>query len=203
MPIDDFHSLQVFLDNFLARDFEILLGWVAASFTGAVDRVFLDQDANLLGQLRARRQFRHPLAGHPAFCQIALAGADQELLRIIACRARGVLCGVQIWGAAERLIQPFEGTVGVVANGRRLPCLIGRPYLEWGQSRAQQNQAQRRAPRLVAEGASALHTGTTSNHAFSDALRRLGRHCSRIDRLRCCWTERPTEERNGVWTGAF
>lgn len=131
MPIDDFHSLQVFLDNFLACHFEILLGRVPASFAGSVDRVFLDKDADLLGQLRACRQLRHPLARHPPFCQVALAGPDEELFRIISCRGRGVFRSVQVRGVAEGLIQPFEGLVGMVTDGRCLPCLIGRLQLEW------------------------------------------------------------------------
>ncbi len=78
--IHDFHALQIFLDDFFARDLDILLGVMAGPFADAVDHMLFDQDPDLFGQVGPCGELRHPLADDRALGQIALTLADQELV---------------------------------------------------------------------------------------------------------------------------
>ena len=78
--IDDFDALQILLNDFLTRHFDVLLGIASGSLADAVDHVFFNQDPDLLGEVGAGGQFRHPLADDRAFGHIALAPADEVLV---------------------------------------------------------------------------------------------------------------------------
>ena len=79
--IDDLHALQIFLDDFFTREFDVLLRLSPCPLANSVDHVFFHQNTNLFGQIGTGRQFRYPLADDLPFRHIALTVADEVLIR--------------------------------------------------------------------------------------------------------------------------
>lgn len=80
MPIDDPHSLQIFLNEFLADHLDVLFRLSAGPFPDPVGGVLLDQHPNLFREIRSRGQLRDPLADQLAFGEVALAVTDENAL---------------------------------------------------------------------------------------------------------------------------
>ena len=80
LAIDDLHALEILLDYFFTREFDVLFRLSASPLASPVDHVFFHQDPNLLGQVGAGREFRHPLADDWTFRHIPPALADQIVI---------------------------------------------------------------------------------------------------------------------------
>ncbi len=80
LAIDDLHALEIFLDDFLPGEFNVLFRLSASPLANSVDHVLFDQYPNLLGQIGTGREFRHPPADDWAFCHVPLALAEQILV---------------------------------------------------------------------------------------------------------------------------
>ena len=78
--IDDFHALQIFLDDFLTGQLDVLIRAFSRPFPNTIDHVLFHENADLFGEIRAGRQFGHTLADDRAFRQIALTDADDILI---------------------------------------------------------------------------------------------------------------------------
>ena len=75
------YALQIFLDDFFTREFDVLLRLSACPLANSVDHMFFHQNTNLFGQIGTGRQFRYPLADDLPFRHIALTVADEVLIR--------------------------------------------------------------------------------------------------------------------------
>jgi len=80
LAIHDSYTLEILLNDFLARDLDVLLGITAGPFADTVDHVFFHQDSDLFRQVGSRGKFRDPLADDRAFCHITLTLADHVLV---------------------------------------------------------------------------------------------------------------------------
>jgi hypothetical protein len=78
--INNLHALEIFLDDFFPGEFDILFCLSAGPFANSVDHVFFHQNPNLLGQVGAGREFRHPLADNLSFRHVPLTVADQIVI---------------------------------------------------------------------------------------------------------------------------
>ena len=54
LVIDDFHALQILLNDLFTRKFDILVGVFAGAFSNTVDHMFLYENTNLFGQIGSR-----------------------------------------------------------------------------------------------------------------------------------------------------
>lgn len=113
MPFDNRDAVQIFLHDFLAGDFKILLQRMPKSFARPINGMLFNQHANLFREVGSRREFRDTLTSQPSFGEISLAGADDVMVCGILPGARvwRVMDCVQGWGGADGLIQPLEGPV--------------------------------------------------------------------------------------------
>jgi len=80
LAIYDLHALEIFLDDFFPGEFDILFRLSAGPFANSVDHVFFHQNPNLLGQVGAGREFRHPLADNLSFRHVPMTVADQIVI---------------------------------------------------------------------------------------------------------------------------
>lgn len=80
LPVHDLDALEILLDEFLPRDLDVLLDLTAASLTKSIDHMLLDKNADLLGEVGSRREFRDSLADNETFGHITLTLADQILI---------------------------------------------------------------------------------------------------------------------------
>lgn len=76
--VDDLHSLQIFLHELLADNFDILFRLSAGSFPDAIGCMLFDQHPDLFRQIRPGSEFRHSLANQFALGEVALALANQN-----------------------------------------------------------------------------------------------------------------------------
>ncbi len=81
--IDDRDALQIFLNDFLAHDFDILFRFATGAFAQAVGGMLLHLDPDLLGNVSPGGQLGHSLTDERSFTQIALALSNQELVGVV------------------------------------------------------------------------------------------------------------------------
>ena len=84
--IDDRHALKVFLNDFFANHFDILLWFTAGAFPQAVGGMLLHLDPNLFGDVSPSGQFGYSLTHQFSFTQIALALSDEKLVGMVGGR---------------------------------------------------------------------------------------------------------------------
>lgn len=78
--IHDLDPLQVFLNDFLPDDFNVLFRLATRAFPDSIGRMFLDEYANLLRKISSCCKLGDPLADEPTFLEVALAVTGEQLL---------------------------------------------------------------------------------------------------------------------------
>jgi hypothetical protein len=105
--IDDLHALQVFLNDFFARHFDILLEIATGSVPDSIDHMFLHEYANLFCQICARQKLGHAPADNGTFCHIALTFPDHVLVRGIDALILDFLSGPPARSRKDSVISVF------------------------------------------------------------------------------------------------
>ncbi len=105
--IDDFYTLQIFLDDLFTGELNVLVHLLPGALADAVDHVLFDENADLFGQVGAGGQFGHPLAHNRPFRQIALPDSDHILIRRIATVALSVVRREPIQCRRSGMIRPL------------------------------------------------------------------------------------------------
>ena len=87
VAFDDADALQIFLNDFLPHDFDVLFRLATGAFTQAVGGMFFHQHPDLLGNVGPGSEFGHSLTDEFAFAEIALSLAGQNLVGAVGERS--------------------------------------------------------------------------------------------------------------------